>query len=788
MSFVATIQANIDEFTRNLDRAQARIDAFADNVGSKIAKIGSTFQAIGGAISIGVTAPLTAAGVAAYNFAADFEDAMGATDQIFKEASESTKEWANSLPTYYGIAEKEALEYSNMMGSMLQNIGNLTEQEASKQSAKLIELAGDLTAMYGGTTQDAVRALTGALKGNNTMLDNYGMAANDALVKAKALSMGLVEQGKEMTLSAKQAATLALIYEQSGAAQGQAAREADGASGSMRAFRTEITNLTTELGSHLLPVITPLINHLKGIIEGFRSMNPETQKMIVTIGAAVAALGPFLVALGSIMKLAPLVGTAFSVMTGPIGIAVAAIAAAAILIVKNWASIVAYFTKGDGSKFWKSISANAQYLWEKLKQVFTFIKDSIIYTWEQIDTNVIAIVRNSFSTILSTIEGVFNIVTGVVKTFAALMRGDFSGALEHIRTLFKNVFYNILDIAKNTLSTVGNLLAVVLKAVGADGLADSLTTFSNSIKPTVTETKALSEATGKVSEATKSYTDKVKEVVPETEKAKKATRDYKAELVDLFAEFGYYDSQIQSITNKFNGFRDMAAKAGASAKEFGRIAREELGEKLNTALNQFDLKETKPKIAFDLSLNIDEQAISNQMHSALEIVNDKYAEVRSSFESLTLELSNSIGQGVSDIASSIGNALATGENVFTAIGNSLIKGLGSLAKSIGEQMIAFGIAGIALKKLMMNPYLAVAAGAALVALGSIASSSVGSQTSNYTGGYASSGGSYQNNNNDYSALRGALYNNDKQVVELKLRNGDLVGAIDYSNNRNTRLK
>ena len=47
----------------------------------------------------------------------------------------------------------------------------------------VIELAGDLTAMYGGTTQDAVRALTAALKGNNTMLDNYGMAVNDALVK-----------------------------------------------------------------------------------------------------------------------------------------------------------------------------------------------------------------------------------------------------------------------------------------------------------------------------------------------------------------------------------------------------------------------------------------------------------------------------------------------------------------------------------------------------------------------------------------------------------------------------
>src|SRR5690606_22436233 len=123
---------------------------------------------------------------------ADFEDALGATDQIFKESANGVKDWADSLETYFGISKQEALEYSNLMGSMLVNIGKLTEEQAAKQGAKLIELAGDLTAMYGGRTQDAVRALTGALKGNNTMLDNYGMAVNDALVKARAFELGLI--------------------------------------------------------------------------------------------------------------------------------------------------------------------------------------------------------------------------------------------------------------------------------------------------------------------------------------------------------------------------------------------------------------------------------------------------------------------------------------------------------------------------------------------------------------------------------------------------------------------
>ena len=263
----------------------------------------------------------------------------GLQEQIFGDNADSVNAWASKLDSSFGIAKKEALEYSNLMGSMLINIGKLTKEEASKQSAKLIELAGDLTAMYGGTTADAVRALTGALKGNNTMLDNYGMAVNEALIKQKALELGLVGVNGEMTLQAKQGATLALIWEQTGAAQGQAAREADGASGAMRALKTEITNLTTELGEVLLPVITPIVVELRDIVSGIRDLSPEAKKVIVIVAGIAAAIGPLLLGLGSLLKMLPLITAGFTAMTGPIGIAVTAIVAGATLIITHWDEI-----------------------------------------------------------------------------------------------------------------------------------------------------------------------------------------------------------------------------------------------------------------------------------------------------------------------------------------------------------------------------------------------------------------------------------------------------------------
>jgi phage-related minor tail protein len=285
------------------------------------------------------------------------------------------KTWADNLESYYGIAEGEALEYANMMGSMLVNIGGLTEEQAAKQAQTLIELAGDLTAMYGGTTADAVRALTGALKGNNTMLDNYGMAVNDAMIKTKALEMGLYDGTGQMDLATKQAATLALIMEQTGAAQGQAAREAEGASGSMRAFATEIKNLATDIGEVLLPVITPLLASLGEIVKKFSELSPETQKIIVAIAGVAAAIGPILVVVGmmaqgvgAIISILPILGAALTALTGPVGLvilAITALGAAIVWIYNQW--------KENGEKSKKLLGEFADYVkntWDNIKQKF----------------------------------------------------------------------------------------------------------------------------------------------------------------------------------------------------------------------------------------------------------------------------------------------------------------------------------------------------------------------------------------------------------------------------------
>ena len=342
----------LGEYANEAKKATWQTQEFKDKtekMGQSLKDIGGKLAGLGKTMSVAVTAPLMAAGVASFKFVADLEDAMGASDQIFKSASNNMKKWADALSSEYGIAEAEALSYANTMGAMLQNIGCLSEAEASKQSQTLVQLAGDLAAMFGGTTESAVQALTGALKGNNAMLDNYGMGVNDATIKAKALEMGIYSGTGAMELQTKQAATLALIMEQTADAQGQAGREADGASGSMRSMQTELKNLSTDIGEVLLPVITPLIASLRDMVKRFGELSPETQKTIVVVAGLAAAIGPLLIviggaisAVGTITAALPVLGAALAALTGPVGLVVAAIAGAVaigVALYKNWDTI-----------------------------------------------------------------------------------------------------------------------------------------------------------------------------------------------------------------------------------------------------------------------------------------------------------------------------------------------------------------------------------------------------------------------------------------------------------------
>ena len=733
MSFTAKIDADIKGFEDGVDKASQAINKLQSTVESKLTSIGTAFQSIGAKASI-LSAALVGVGAKAFLMAADFQDALGATEQIFKDSSGVIKDWSDNLSTSYGISKKEALDYANIMGTMLQNIGGMSEEMAGKTAGNLIELAGDLTAMFGGQTSDAVRALTGALKGNNAMLDNYGIAANDAMVKAKALAMGLSDGTGELSLQARQAATLAIIMEQTASAQGQAAREADGASGSMRSFKTEITNLSTELGSVLLPVITPIVSKLRDMAAAFGSLSPETQKMMVIVAGVAAAFGPLMVVIGKVITLLPALKTGFAAVTAaiagisaPVTAVVAAVVAAVALIITNWDTIKEYFTTGDGAGVFNTIKELATELWNGLKLIWNGLVGDIKLIWDEYGKYIITSVALVFDTVVKAVKIPLDIILGLVKSFSRILQGDWADAWDAIKTMTVNVFNGIVQIIKNAVAWATNAVAGLFDFLGMDKLAEKMKAFASSLAPVI-QPKPIPIEIFIPNEATTKINDEIKTIGDTADKTKGKVEALRASIENL--------SSIQTPATPLLNVDQLNPLGGLSMTDYA----------------------------------------------------EKYRQTAEAVKEITIDLNQYIADAVVSMSDAISNALVNGDNVLKAIGSSLLSTLGKIMVDLGEMTLMAGIGIEAVKKALisLNGVAAIAAGAGLIAIGSLFSAGASKlgRSMGSAGGYASSPTMNTTTSPVTPNYRGAYTDNE---VVFKIGTNELVGVLSMAQNRNNRL-
>lgn len=123
-------------------------------------------------------------------------------------------------------------------------------------------------------------------------------------------------------------------------------------------------------------------------------------------------------------------------------------------------------------------------------------------------------------------------------------------------------------------------------------------------------------------------------------------------------------------------------------------------------------------------------------------------------------INKGIAESLSGLAESIGEAFSTGGNVISAVGKSLLSTLGGVLIELGKMAIQTGVGILAISTALksLNPYVAIAAGAALVALGSAVKGSVkglGGGGSSSGGAFSTGGGSSSSTGTTYST--GASY-------------------------------
>lgn len=271
---IGDVIGRLDDLEEQSRRSTDDIGNFFTNLGHKLAALGIG-KIIGDSIMSG----------------GELEQQLGGVEVVFSEHAESMRKAAATAYKDMGLSESDYLAKANKMGALLKGSGFDTGY-ASAMSQQVMQRASDVASIMGVDVKDAMEAVTGAAKGNFTMMDNLGVAMNDTTLQAYAQEKGL---GKLETTQQKVSAAMQMFLDKTEYAAGNYARENDTFSGSLTTAKAQLENMTADLGTQLLPTATTLVTMAR---DGLELITP----LVVSLGEGLNSAGQYLLGMSPSAK------------------------------------------------------------------------------------------------------------------------------------------------------------------------------------------------------------------------------------------------------------------------------------------------------------------------------------------------------------------------------------------------------------------------------------------------------------------------------------------------------
>lgn len=313
----------------------AQFQSQMQNAQKSMEQAGKRMQKIGKQMSVAVTAPLVAlAGVSLKNFdtqakaIAQVEAGLRSTANAAGYTSEQLQKMASELQNNSLFGDEAILK--DVTAQLLTFTGIANEQFSRTQQVAL-DLATRLDGDLKSASIQLGKALNDPVK-NLSALSRSGIQFTDAQKKL------INELANTNRLAEAQDVILGELEKQYG---GSAAAAAKAGTGPLKQLQNTLGDITEELGAVIAEGLMPLVAYMQGVAAQFSSLSPTTKKWIVVLGGIAAAIGPAILAIGTMVRnvqtLIPLMNSLkLAIASNPIGaLAVAITAVGAALLVAN---------------------------------------------------------------------------------------------------------------------------------------------------------------------------------------------------------------------------------------------------------------------------------------------------------------------------------------------------------------------------------------------------------------------------------------------------------------------
>lgn len=269
-----------------------------------------------------------------------------------------------------------------------------------------------------------------------------------------------------------------------------------------------VESASIAFGTALAPAITAVAGVIGNVAEAFASLPAGVQTAIAVVLALVAALGPLLMVVGSVVAALPAISEGFAVLGGALAIPLAPAAAVVAAIAAVAAAIYAAWTTSE--TFRAAVMAGVDAISSKVQEICAFLApyvqaflDQIVSTVQvamdtlgpiigAVLTVIVSTVVPILTSIMDTVAQVLAVILATVTNVMAAVSTVIQGAWTLIQGIFQTVLGAILAVTtgdftmlQQGVSNILNGLAGIVSGI-LQGIASVFSGQWNAIRAVVT--------------------------------------------------------------------------------------------------------------------------------------------------------------------------------------------------------------------------------------------------------------------------------------------------------------